>query len=126
MFIPPFLQLLLLQECGIVSRPLQGSSLVYLVEAMGCAHSSGIERCATVCYVPATFPNPPKVLPPNQATHDQHVGQLNAFLVKVAQSPRTLEKIVARRREWDFSEDLHGSKGGEDLPCVPDCTTEAL
>ncbi|CAE7913441.1 hypothetical protein AK812_SmicGene1083 [Symbiodinium microadriaticum] len=71
-------------------------------------------------------PPAPAVLPPDQATHDQYVGQLNAFLAEVAQSPCTFEKIVARRREWDSSGTLQRSEGGEDLPCVPDCITEAL
>ena len=54
--------------------------------------------------VPQSFPKPPQNFPPDQATHQLYVRELNMFLINVARNPHAFEKRVERRREIRFAE----------------------
>ncbi|CAE7792629.1 HFA1 [Symbiodinium sp. CCMP2456] len=52
---------------------------------------------STSCYVPQTFPTPPKVLPPDQRTHELYVRELNSYLMFVARNPQAFQNQVEMR-----------------------------
>ena len=69
---------------------------------MGCGASHGCwvwePDDPTLFYVPDTFPAPPRTLPPDHATHQLYVNELNAYLLSVLKEPRAFEKKVRKRR----------------------------
>ncbi|CAE7920775.1 atpH [Symbiodinium necroappetens] len=74
---------------------------------MGCGASTGTVKngCATsTVRVPQSFPKPPQNLPPDQATHQLYVRELNMFLINVARNPDAFVKRVERGREIRFAE----------------------
>ncbi|OLP78355.1 Acetyl-CoA carboxylase, mitochondrial, partial [Symbiodinium microadriaticum] len=52
---------------------------------------------STSCYVPETFPTPPKVLPPDQRMHELYVCELNSYLMSVARNPQAFQDQVEMR-----------------------------
>ena len=63
-----------------------------------------------MCYVPKTFPAPPKdTLPPDGATHQLYVQQLHMYLVYVVRNPQAFQMEVNQRRERFFGDAWIGS-----------------
>ncbi|CAE7513093.1 ACC2, partial [Symbiodinium sp. KB8] len=66
---------------------------------MGCVASCAVRGMqeSTSCYVPETFPTPPKVLPPDQRMHELYVCELNSYLMSVARNPQAFQDQVEMR-----------------------------
>ena len=53
-----------------------------------------------MCYVPKSFQTPPsQALPPDMATHQRYLRELESYLFHVAKNPETFQMRVEKRRE---------------------------